>query len=103
MRALEHDSADAIGRHEAIGQDDPITAKGRIHLHVLVQAEAEQVGHALAHVDHDERSAGAGLDDLEQRRIPQLDAVRLQSNLNDGLADVIGNGRFSGRHRQEQE
>ena len=36
------------------------------------------------------------LDDLEERRIPQLDAVGLQSHLDDRLSDVVADGRVGG-------
>ena len=58
------------------------------------------MGHAFAHLDHRERRPASRLDDLEQRGILQIDAVRLQADFDDGLADVIGDGGFRGHMRQ---
>ena len=102
QRSFEHDAPDALRGKEVVGQDDPVASQRRIHLHVLIEAEAEEVRHALAHVDHRERRAGARLDDLEELGVLQRDAVQLQPYFDDGLADVIGNGGFE-RLRQEKE
>ena len=88
------------GGNEIVGEDHAIAPQRRVHLHVLVQPEAEEMRHALAHVDHRQRRAGARFDDLEQRGVLQSDAVRLQPDFDDGLADVIGDGGF-GRAAQQ--
>ena len=96
-RSFEDDAPDALRGKEVVGQDDPVASKRRIDLHVLVKAEAEEVRHALAHVDHRKRRAGARLDDFDELRVLQRGALQLQPDLDDVLADVIGNGGFGGR------
>ena len=92
QRSFEDDAPDALRGKEVVGQDDPVAPQRGIDLHVLVQAEAEEVRHALAHVDHRERRAGTRLDDLDELCVLQRSALQLQPHFDDGLADVISNG-----------
>jgi hypothetical protein len=59
------------------------------------------MGHALAHLDHRERRARSRLDYFEQRRIPELDAIGLESDLNDRLSDIVTDGGFRCAGKQE--
>ena len=100
--SLEDDAANALRGKEVVGQHDAVAPHRGIDLHVLVQAEAEEVRHALAHVDHREGRAGARLDHLDELRVLQRSALQLQPHLDDRLADVISDGGFE-RRRQERQ
>ena len=102
QRPFKDDAAHALGRKKVVGQHNTVASKRRIHLHILVQPEAEEVRHALAHLDHRERRTDARFDDLDQLGILHGGASQLQPHLDDGLTDVIGNSRLGG-HRQQKE
>ena len=103
QRSLEHDAPDALRGKEVVGQHDAVASQRGVDLHVLIQAEAEEVRHALAHLDHRERRAGARLDDLDELGVLQRGALQLQPHFDDRLADVIGDGGFEQARRQEQQ
>ena len=103
QRPFKDDAAHALGRKKVVGQHNTVASKRRIHLHILVQAEAEEVRHALAYLDHGERRTDARFDNLGQLGILHGGASHLQPHLHDRLTDVVGNSRLGGRREQKKE
>ena len=103
QRPFKNDAADTLGRKKVVGQHHSVASQRGIHLHVLVQAEAEEVRHALAYLDHGERRADARFDNLDELGVLHGGASHLQPNFDYRLADVVGNGRFGGSCEQKKE
>jgi len=89
-RSRESDPRNRMDGNQLVAERDAPVLERRIDAHALELPEAEEMGDALAHLEHRERRACGRLDERRQHRIGRLAPLGDKPYGSDHLPEVIG-------------